>query len=173
MVKSTQPLKPEEYQLVLEIHNRRAIRVTDLSELFGTMARSYRRMYPGHDLTIEDIRTGSLITVFTDLLSAISGANTIIEFGKSIAQFIRNLQENNGPAQSRDDEFVGSMCREASGGRRPLRCKSRTTRQTTQRNKIACKAELRRDRTPYRANYTEQRKLKKGRRPTERVNEVR
>jgi len=68
------------------------------------MARDYRRIYPGRNLLTTEIKTGSLAAIFTDLLSAISGANTIIEFGKSITQAIDSLRMFKAPSYNLVDE---------------------------------------------------------------------
>ncbi len=92
MVKSPTTYTPDTDQLVLELLNNKPIRAQDLADLFSAMARDYRAMNRGHHLIVTEIRSGSLIAVLRDLISGISGANALIQFGKSIGQMIEALK---------------------------------------------------------------------------------
>lgn len=105
MVKSPITSNPYSDHLVLELLNSMPIRVDDLADLFSAMARDYHTMNPGHYLIVAEIRTGSLTVILKDLLSEISGLNSLVQFGKSIAQMIGTLRGQK-PGGAEHDEPV-------------------------------------------------------------------
>jgi hypothetical protein len=70
--------------LLLIIRNERRIKVADLAELFGALAKDYRRISNGGELIVAKVSEGSLIALFHDAAGFFTDANSLIVFGKTI-----------------------------------------------------------------------------------------
>lgn len=74
--------------LVLEFDNAAPFRARDLADLFAALARDYRQINPGRELIVTEIRTGTLLASFQDALEIMASINTVVDFGKLIANTI-------------------------------------------------------------------------------------
>ena len=100
------------HDLVLGISGDSTLQAADLGELLTALSADYRRMYRGRNLAVIRIEDGSLYVFLQDLALAASlymgstveiakGANTLLEFAKSIKDLLSKEELEAPQAQRR------------------------------------------------------------------------
>jgi hypothetical protein len=93
------PIEPNDGDLLIEVglgNSSKPVRLIDLSDLFGNIAKDYKKVNPGRELVIYRVIEGSIWTILRDAASSASGVASVLKFGKTIFDLVAALRSNNG-----------------------------------------------------------------------------
>jgi hypothetical protein len=85
---ATGPKQPGKSELILVLSNDQPLLAADLAELFGNLARDYRKISRGGSLVVDRLIEGSLFAHFKDANSQGPSASNLISFAKTLSSLV-------------------------------------------------------------------------------------
>jgi len=111
--------------LAVEIDSRQPLPLSVVAELLGALAKDYRRVTGGRELTVEIIYRGSLIAFLRDLADWADQANQLFDFAKNIGMLVTGAIAGTVPLRGRGrktgSRTVAAIAEAAIEGKAPVR----------------------------------------------------